>query len=88
MKRVLVAGVATFLTITASHAGGYAAPAAGPVYAYPPLYAYPPAVRQPNGRAVRGVAWHRRCVVQNVCDTAYYAYGHWTGEPKTECVCR
>jgi hypothetical protein len=28
----------------------------------------------------------RHCVVPNACD--YYAYGYWTGMPKSQCVCR
>ena len=35
-----------------------------------------------------GVARHHRCVVPDVCASGYYAYGYWTGQPKTECVCR
>jgi hypothetical protein len=27
-----------------------------------------------------------RCVVPNAC--GYYAYGYWTGMPKSQCVCR
>ena len=34
-----------------------------------------------------GVAGHYRCVVPDVCASGYYAYGHWTGQPKTHCPC-
>jgi hypothetical protein len=42
----------------------------------------------PGIRYVRIAPPHRHCVIQNVCSTDYYAYGHWTGEPKTQCICR
>ena len=35
-----------------------------------------------------GVAPHHRCVVPDVCASGYYAYGYWTGQPKTECSCQ
>ena len=28
----------------------------------------------------------RHCVIPNAC--GYYAYGYWTGMPKSQCVCR
>lgn len=90
MKRLLVAGVATILMVTASHAmeGGYASSAAS-VYGYPRAgvaYGYPNFAGWSDGRyhAVR----HHKCVIPDVCASGYYAYGHWTGPPKTECVCR
>jgi hypothetical protein len=42
----------------------------------------------PGFRYVRIAPPHRHCVIPNVCSTDYYAYGHWTGEPKTQCICR
>jgi hypothetical protein len=39
-------------------------------------------------RYVRIAPPHRHCVIPDVCSTDYYAYGHWTGQPKTQCVCR
>ena len=42
----------------------------------------------PGIRYVRMAPPHRHCVIPNVCSTDYYAYGHWTGEPKTQCICR
>ena len=35
-----------------------------------------------------GVASRYRCVVPDVCASGYYAYGHWTGQPKTDCPCQ
>jgi len=35
-----------------------------------------------------GVAPRYRCVVPDVCASGYYAYGHWTGQPKTDCSCQ
>jgi hypothetical protein len=35
-----------------------------------------------------GVARRYRCVVPDVCASGYYAYGHWTGQPKTDCPCQ
>jgi len=35
-----------------------------------------------------GAARHYRCVVPDVCASGYYAYGHWTGQPKTDCPCQ
>jgi len=34
------------------------------------------------------IARHHRCIVPDVCASGYYAYGHWTGQPKTDCPCR
>jgi hypothetical protein len=34
------------------------------------------------------VASRYRCVVPDVCPSGYYAYGHWTGQPKTDCPCQ
>jgi hypothetical protein len=42
----------------------------------------------PGIRYVRIASPHRHCVIPNVCSTDYYAYGHWTGERKTQCICR
>jgi opacity protein-like surface antigen len=42
----------------------------------------------PGFRYVRIAPPHRHCVIPNVCSTDYYAYGHWTGQPKGECICR
>jgi hypothetical protein len=42
----------------------------------------------PGIRDVRIAPPHRHCVIQNVCSTDYYAYGHWTGQPKEQCICR
>jgi hypothetical protein len=54
---------------------------------------------QGGGHGSQSAAWqgahhgwgatHRyRCVVPDVCASGYYAYGHWTGQPKTDCPCR
>jgi hypothetical protein len=42
----------------------------------------------PGVRYVRIATPHHHCVIQNVCSTDYYAYGHWTGMPKGQCICR
>jgi hypothetical protein len=41
-----------------------------------------------HGSGVTGVGRHYRCVVPDVCASGYYAYGHWTGQPKTDCPCQ
>ncbi len=88
MKRMLVAGVAIILTAAAASAtdGGYVSGAAS-VYGYPRAgvaYGFPNFAGWSDGRH----HVHHKCVVPDVCATGYYAYGHWTGQPKTTCVCR
>jgi hypothetical protein len=80
MKSLLAISVTTLLLTSAAFAGDGPDSGRGRVVRDWTVW--------PGIRYVRIAPPHHHCVIQNVCSTDYYAYGHWTGEPKTQCVCR
>jgi hypothetical protein len=86
MKRLLVLCAAALLMASAADAADreFGARSADPGVQYAAQY---PAWRR-RGHHGWGVVRHQRCVVPDVCASGYYAYGHWTGEPKTDCPCQ
>jgi hypothetical protein len=80
MKSLLAISVTTLLLTCAAFAGDGADSGRGRVVRDWTVW--------PGFRYVRIAPPHHHCVIQNVCSTDYYAYGHWTGEPKTTCICR
>jgi hypothetical protein len=86
MKRLLVLCVVALIIAPAADASdrGYGARSADPGDQYAAQYAAPWRQRGHHGW---GVVRHQRCVVPDVCASGYYAYGHWTGQPKTACPC-
>jgi hypothetical protein len=87
MKTMLICAVVTLSAVTlplasiaVAGAEGFVMDAGGWRYVaghHGGYWTYNPHFQQP----VR-----RHCVVPNAC--GYYAYGYWTGMPKSQCVCR
>jgi hypothetical protein len=82
MKRLLVLGAVTLLMASTANASDRRNGAQGAGYASQS------ATSRQGSHHGWGVARHYRCVVPDVCASGYYAYGHWTGQPKTECSCQ
>jgi hypothetical protein len=89
MKRLLVLCVAALIIASAADASdrGYGARSADPGDQYAAQYATQYVPWRQRGHHGWGVVRHQRCVVPDVCASGYYAYGHWTGQPKTACPC-
>jgi hypothetical protein len=86
MKRLLVLWAAALLMASAADASdrGYGARSADAGAQYATQYA----TWRQGGHHGWGDVGHHRCVVPDVCASGYYAYGHWTGQPKTDCPCQ